>query len=121
MLSIFIQSLYMNYSLPPKHCINYNLHKFILFRLRHLVCLRRSNLPGRSGEVPLNRHTLDLRFESMLLQYGFPPKLEENHISLCQRVFSKIIREGYITKYRIATKFFNLVNNIHIVVCTYSC
>ena len=70
----------LNYILPAKHRINCNLHKYSLLRSRDLVCLRRSILPGRNREDSLNRHTLDLTIESILLQYGFPPKLEDNHI-----------------------------------------
>ena len=36
-----------------------------------------------SGEEDLlNRHTLALRFESILVQYGLPPKLDAEHITI---------------------------------------
>ena len=40
---------------------------------------------GSSGEDLLKRQTNDLIGESILLQYGLPPNLEMNHISLTQK------------------------------------
>ena len=37
-------------------------------------------LLGSGGEDLLNRHTLALRLESILVQYGLPPKLDEEHV-----------------------------------------
>ena len=52
-------------------------------RLQGMNILRGSM--GSSGEDLLKRQTLDLRFESILLQYGLPPNLETNHKLLSQK------------------------------------
>ena len=70
----------LTYILLTKHRINFNLYKYILLRSRDLICLRRSISPGRNREDLLNRHTPDLTIELIFSQYGFPPKLEDNHI-----------------------------------------
>ena len=44
--------------------------------------LRRRFLLESGGEDLLNRHTLALRFDSILVQYGLPPKLDEEHTKI---------------------------------------
>ena len=45
---------------------------------------------GSGGEDLLNRHTLALRIESILVQYGLPPKLDEEHTEILVLKYSSM-------------------------------
>ena len=50
------------------------------------------------GEDLLNRHTLALRLESILVQYGLPPKLDEKHTEILVLKYSCM---EYILNYNV--------------------